>query len=189
MRRKSETVLTFAWNNDRLPKSVLAWREKYKGISRVLDDHPEILEAVHEDLKKLSLGGSKGREGDFTSETILRALVVHAIQGGSLRDTVREIAESDFLQEEGGEGPHVPGSVLAGGSARHVEAGPRVARAAGGRAADDRDGHDSHGHHGGGDEHPLADRRVAVVGHVAGGVAASEAGPGNRAGKLPAPLP
>jgi len=37
MRRKSETVLTFAWNNDRLPKSVLDRREKYKGISRVLD--------------------------------------------------------------------------------------------------------------------------------------------------------
>jgi IS5 family transposase len=99
MRRKSEAVLTFAWNNDRLPKSVLEWREKYKGISRGLDDHPEILDVVHEDLKKLSLKGNKGREGDFTSETILRALVVHAVQGGSLRDTVRDIGESEFLQD------------------------------------------------------------------------------------------
>jgi len=99
MRRISEAVLTFAWNHDRLPKSVLAWREKYKGISRVLDGHREILEAVHEDLQKLSRGDRKGREGDFTSETILRALVVHALQGGSLRDTVRDIAESDFLPD------------------------------------------------------------------------------------------
>ena len=99
MRRKSEVVLPFAWNNDRLPKNVLDWREKYKRISRVLDDHPEILDLVHEDLKKLSQGGSKGRQGDFTSETILRALVVHAIEGESLRGTVLRIAESDFLQD------------------------------------------------------------------------------------------
>jgi IS5 family transposase len=54
---------------------------------------------VHEDLKKLSQKGNKGREGDFTSETILRALVVHAIQGESLRETVLRIAESEFLQD------------------------------------------------------------------------------------------
>jgi len=99
MRRKSEAVLTFAWNNGRLPKSVLDWREKYKGISQVLDDHAEILDLVHEDLKKLSQKGNKGREGDFTSETILRALVVHAIEGGSLRETVLRIADSEFLQD------------------------------------------------------------------------------------------
>jgi hypothetical protein len=99
MRRKSEAVLTFAWNNDRLPKSVLDWREKYKRISRILDDHPEVLDWVHEDRKKLSQKGNQGREGDFTSETILRALVVHAIQGESLRETVLRIADSEFLQD------------------------------------------------------------------------------------------
>ena len=99
MRRKAEAVLKFACNHERLPKSVLNWREKYKGISRVLDDHPEVLDLVHEDLRKLSQKGNKGREGDFTSETILRALVVHAIEGGSLRETVLRIADSDFLQD------------------------------------------------------------------------------------------
>lgn len=99
MRRKAEAVLKFACNHERLPKSVLDWRKKYKGISRVLDDHPEVLDLVHEDLRKLSQKGNKGREGDFTSETILRALVVHAIEGGSLRETVLRIADSDFLQD------------------------------------------------------------------------------------------
>ena len=99
MRRKSEAVLPFVWNNDRVLKHVVDWREKYKRISRVLDDHREILDLVHEDLKKLSRKGNKGREGDFTSETILRALVVHAIQGESLRETVVRIAESEFLQD------------------------------------------------------------------------------------------
>jgi len=99
MRRKKEAVLTFEWNNDHLPKVVRQHRRKYKGISRLLDENPEILDRVHQDLKKLSRGGRKGREADFTSETILRALVVHAIEGLALRETVIRIAESDFLQD------------------------------------------------------------------------------------------
>jgi IS5 family transposase len=100
MRRIREAVLPFAGNNDdRLLKTVREYREKYKGVSQILDDHPEILELAHEDLKRLSSGGCKGREADFTSETILRALVVHAIEGLSLRETVVRIAESEFLQD------------------------------------------------------------------------------------------
>jgi IS5 family transposase len=99
MRRIRETVLPFAWSNDELPKTVRQYREKYKGISRILDDHPDILEVAHQDLKGLSCGGHQGREGDFTSETILRALVVHAIEGLSLRETIVRIAESEFLQD------------------------------------------------------------------------------------------
>ena len=100
MRRIREAVLPFTGNNDdRLPKTVREYRQKYKGVSRILDAHPEILDQVHEDLKRLSRGGLKGREADFSSETILRAVVVHAVEGGSLRETVVRIAESDFLQD------------------------------------------------------------------------------------------
>ena len=101
MRRKSEAVLAFEWANPSLPKVVCQEREKYKGISRVLDAHPEILDAVHGDLKGLSTEGGcrRGRGGDFTSETILRALVVHSVEGLSLRETVVRIGESPFLQD------------------------------------------------------------------------------------------
>jgi len=102
MRRKKEAVLPFEWNNDDLPKIVREHRAKYKEISRILERNPEILDLVHDDLKQLSQGrqgGQNGRNGDFTSETILRALVVHAIGGDSLRETVIRIAESDFLQD------------------------------------------------------------------------------------------
>lgn len=99
MRRIREAVLPMAASDEHLPKTVREYRAKYKGVSRILDEHPEILEAVHEDLKKLSQGGRKGRSGDFTSETLLRALVVHAIEGLSLRETVVRIAESEFLQD------------------------------------------------------------------------------------------
>jgi IS5 family transposase len=99
MRRIREAVLPMAASDEHLPKTVREYRAKYKGVSRILDEHCEILEAVHEDLKKLSQGGRKGRSGDFTSETLLRALVVHAIEGLSLRETVVRIAESEFLQD------------------------------------------------------------------------------------------
>jgi IS5 family transposase len=111
MRRMQEAVLPLAGNDEHLPKTVREFHQKYKGVSRILDQHPEILMAAHEDLKKVSHGGpkegktgkrhkgQKGRSGDFTSENILRALVVHAIEGGSFRDTEVRIAESEFLQD------------------------------------------------------------------------------------------
>ena len=99
MRRKREAVLPFEWNNDHLPKTVREYRQKYKGISQLLDANPGILDRVHKDLKKLSQGGRSGRDADSTSETILRALVVHAIQGLALRETVILMAGSDFLQD------------------------------------------------------------------------------------------
>ena len=74
-------MLPFASNRNNLPKTVREYREKYKGVSRILDDHAEVLESAHQDLKKLSSGRAKGCRADFTSETILRALVVHAIEG------------------------------------------------------------------------------------------------------------
>jgi len=99
MRRIREVVLPMAASDEHLPKTVREYRAKYKGVSRILDEHSEILEAAHEDLKKLSQGGRKARSGDFTSETLLRALIVHAIEGLSFRETVVRIAESEFLQD------------------------------------------------------------------------------------------
>ena len=99
MRRKRERILSFAGNDEGLPKTVREFREKYKGISQVLDDTPEILDWVHRDLKKLSEGGANGRESDFCSETLLRSLVVMMVEGLSYRETVVRIAESDFLQD------------------------------------------------------------------------------------------
>ncbi len=99
MRRMRETLLPLAGTNNKLPKTVREYREKHKAIGRILDDHPEIPPLAHEDLKRLSPGGRRGRNGDFTSETILRALIMHAVEGLSLRETVIRIAESEFPQD------------------------------------------------------------------------------------------
>jgi len=80
MRRKKEAVLSFESKDDGLPKVVRDYRARYRAISQVLDAKAEILSAVHADLQKLSQGGKKGREGDYTSENILRALVVQHLE-------------------------------------------------------------------------------------------------------------
>ncbi len=99
MRHKRESVLSFVGNDDELPKTVREYREKYKGIGVSLDLVPEVLDLVHRDLLKLTEGGRKGRSADFSSETILRSLVVMSVEGLSYRETVIRIADSEFLQD------------------------------------------------------------------------------------------
>jgi len=99
MRRKREHVLPLAGDDRELPKTVREYHEKFKGISRVLDDHPEVLDRAHRDLAQLSEGDRRGREADFTSETLLRALVVMMVEGLSYRETVIRIGDSGFLQD------------------------------------------------------------------------------------------
>ena len=99
MRRKSEPVFSFEWNDAGLPKVVREYRAKYKAISQVLDRNPEILDAAHEDLKRLSSPNRFGREGDYTSENLLRALVVMAVEGLPYRETTILIGESGFLKD------------------------------------------------------------------------------------------
>ena len=66
MRQKMESVLSVRWNDEGLPLPVRVYRAKYQAISQVLDRSPEILDRIHDDLRKLSQGGRRGREGDYT---------------------------------------------------------------------------------------------------------------------------
>src|SRR3990172_8437857 len=99
MRRKKEAVFAFESNDEGLPKVVRDYRARYRAISQVLDENPKILDLVHKDLEKLSEGDSTGREGDYTSENILRALVVQQLEGLSFRDAVIRIGGEPFLQD------------------------------------------------------------------------------------------
>jgi IS5 family transposase len=64
MRQKKEAVLSFASNDEGLPKVLRDYRARYRMISQVLDRNPEILDAVHQDIKPLSQG-SDGFLQDF----------------------------------------------------------------------------------------------------------------------------
>jgi transposase, IS5 family len=99
MRRKKEAVLSFESNDNGLPKVVKQYRDRYRRISQVLDKTPEILTAAHDDLAKLSQGDANGRKGDFTSENLLRALIVQQVEGLPFRETVIRIANEPFLQD------------------------------------------------------------------------------------------
>ena len=99
MRRKMEAVLSFESSDDALPKVIRDYRARYRAISQVLDGNPEILSAVHKDLRELSEGDAKGREGDYTSENILRALVVQHLEGLPFREAVIRIGSDPFLQD------------------------------------------------------------------------------------------
>ena len=54
MRRKMEAVLSFESSDNGLPKVIRDYRARYRAISQVLDGNPEILSAVHKDLRELS---------------------------------------------------------------------------------------------------------------------------------------
>ena len=99
MRQKKEAVLCFASNDEGLPKVVRDYRDRYRTISQVLDKNTEILDLVHQDLKKLSQGDRRGRKGEFTSENILRALIVQDMEGLPFREAVIRIGGDGFLQD------------------------------------------------------------------------------------------
>lgn len=75
---------------------------KYEAISNVLDENPEILDLVHQDLKDpLKSTTSKDRSGknfEYTSETVLRIVICQIIEGCSLRGIVVRIDDSHFLR-------------------------------------------------------------------------------------------
>lgn len=98
MRLKSDPQQFFHWSTGSRAKIVLEYEAKYNRISAILDENREILDLVDRDLRKLSTGTRRGRKATFTSENLLRALIVHHLEGSSLRETVIRLAHNAFLQ-------------------------------------------------------------------------------------------
>jgi IS5 family transposase len=99
MRLKAEAILEFGWQDGQQNKIVREYREQYKRLGQILDEHTEILEMVHGDLGQLSKATSRrGRKADFTSENLFRAIVVMQREGLDYREASVRIAESETLQ-------------------------------------------------------------------------------------------
>ena len=100
MRLKAEAVFEFGLDDDqRATKILREYREEYKVLAEILDQHPEILEMVHRDLAKLSTATSRrGRTADFTSENLFRAILVMQREALDYREASIRIGESETLQ-------------------------------------------------------------------------------------------
>ena len=79
-------------------KVVNEYREKYKVISQLLDDNPQLVSLVHQDLAKMLSQSKRGRRSEYTSEQILRSLIVMFVEQDSLRQVVIRIENSEFLR-------------------------------------------------------------------------------------------
>lgn len=99
MRVKTDRQQYFKWQPKSSSKVVAQYEEKYERISEILDSLPGILGLIDGDLKRLSKPGQKGRKSTYTSEILLRALIVLQLEGSSLRRTQIRLAHSPFLQE------------------------------------------------------------------------------------------
>ncbi|NQV34492.1 MAG: ISNCY family transposase, partial [Phycisphaeraceae bacterium] len=78
-------------------KIVKEYRQKYQKISDLLDQNPRILSLAHKDWAKLLSSSRKGRSG-FSSEQLLRGLLVMFQEQKGYRGTVILIETSDVLR-------------------------------------------------------------------------------------------
>ena len=97
MRTKASPVMYFDFSSPSSIQVAQDYRAKYEAISRLLDDNPRLLALAHRDWARVLSTSAKGRDG-YTSEQLLRALIVMFLEGGSYRDTVVRIDTSEFLQ-------------------------------------------------------------------------------------------
>ena len=97
MRTKSSQVLYFDFNGESSLKIVNEYRAKYRAISDLLDANGQLLTLAHRDWAKLLSTSGEGRDG-YTSEQLLRALIVMFLECQGYRDTVISIDNSEFFQ-------------------------------------------------------------------------------------------
>ena len=95
----TQSELNFQPSNLKITKEYYA---KYESISRTLDENPEILDAVHNDLEQALedaiVEDKGGGRYEYTSDTVLRIVLCQIIEGMSLRQTIIRVDESDFLR-------------------------------------------------------------------------------------------
>lgn len=97
MRTQATATMYFDFSCESTIKVVKEYRAKYQAISDLLDANPQVLALAHRDWSRLLSTSSKGRDG-YTSEQILRALIVMMVEGQDYRGTVVLIENSEFLQ-------------------------------------------------------------------------------------------
>lgn len=97
MRRKILNQEYLYFGGKSAVKVVREYWAKYEAMGRILEANPGILDIAHRDFDK-SLSQSEYGRGGYTSEQILRSIVVMFIEEKSYRDTVILVENSEFLR-------------------------------------------------------------------------------------------
>ena len=97
MRKKIIEQEYLDFSNKSTLKVVREYRAKYDGIGLTLEANPRILDIAHEDFSKFLSKSEYGRRG-FTSEQILRSIIVMFIEEKSYRDAVIMVENSEYLR-------------------------------------------------------------------------------------------
>ena len=95
---EAQPELAFLTSNLRLTREYYA---KYEAISKLLDANPEIVDLAHRDLRRalITTNGSRSVRVRFTTEHVLRLLLVQSLEGLSLRQTVVRVDDSPALRQ------------------------------------------------------------------------------------------
>lgn len=96
MRKIINVQSCFFINLEKVTKIVDEYREKYNKISNQLDANPIILSTVHKDLRYF--GSAQGKGSKFSTEQVLRILIIMFVEQLTYRDTVIRVSDSDFLR-------------------------------------------------------------------------------------------
>ncbi len=99
MREKFDRQLYLEFSGNATLKVVREYRKKYECISEILDKNPQILTKVHTNIKRLYKSSNKGRKCTYTTDNILRALLVHSLECTGWRETIVRVSESSFLKD------------------------------------------------------------------------------------------
>jgi len=97
MRTKMDPQDPLDFSPSRL-KVTREYHEKYLAVDRVLSESPQILTAFHRDVSRVLSKKGRERRAAFTSDQILRAILVMEIEGLPYRETVVRIDDSPFLR-------------------------------------------------------------------------------------------
>lgn len=103
MRPKCNNQTQFRFQPAPTLKITESYYGKYDRIDALLAGHPELVDLIHRDIAEpldceRAPDATSGDCYKCSSETLLRIVICHIIEGGSLREIVVRIDDSDFLR-------------------------------------------------------------------------------------------
>lgn len=97
LKRNDQSYIEFC--RESTNKIVREYQQKYQRISGILDEFPEGLALVHENLKHHLSCSTGGRVTKYTSEHFLRMFIVMFLESLSLRRTIIRVENDMFLRQ------------------------------------------------------------------------------------------